>query len=96
MFDGHLNDGRLGARLECVSQLTLATILTVFVESHENSSTALRARTFTTKAFDFAIRVDFVVLENGHLDLLTLVLDLLGGVVGLLLALLCTTTETEN
>ena len=100
LFDKYLHDRRLGARLESVSQLALATILTIFVESHlprtwherigsemvfkktyENTSTALSAGTFTTKAFDFPIGVDFVVLENGHLNLLALVLDLLGGLI---------------
>jgi hypothetical protein len=50
-------------------------------KTYENTSAAFRAGTFTTKAFDFAIGIDFVVLENGHLDLLTLVLDLLGGLI---------------
>ena len=49
--------------------------------TYEDTSAAFRAGTFTTKAFDFAIRVDFVVLENRHLDLLTLVLDLLGSLI---------------
>ena len=48
------------------------------MDTYEDTSAALSGRTFTTEAFDFAIGVDFVVLENGHLHLLTLVLDLLG------------------
>ena len=50
-------------------------------KTYENTSTAFRIWTFTAKTFDFAIGVDFVVLEDGHLDLLTLVLDLLGGLI---------------
>jgi hypothetical protein len=41
-------------------------------------------------------RVDLVVLEDGHLDLLPLVLDLLGGGVVLLLPLLSTSSETQD
>jgi len=82
--------------------------------TYENTSTTLSGRTLATKALDLAIGVDFVILQNRHLDLLTLVFDLLGGlkskvssqvirgknrpayVVGLLLALLSTTTEAKN
>ena len=34
--------------------------------------------TFTTKTLDLTVRPDLVILKNGHLDLLSLVLDLLG------------------
>ena len=47
--------------------------------AYEDTSAALSRWTFTAKALDLAIRVYFVVLEDGHLDLLVLVLDLLGG-----------------
>lgn len=47
-----------------------------------------------TQTLDLAVRVDLVVLQDRHLDLFALVLDLLGGVVGLLFALLGATTET--
>jgi len=66
------------------------------VESHEDTSTTLGGGTLTTQALDFAIGVNLIVFEDGHLDLLALVLDLLGGVVSLLLALLSTTTQTKN
>ena len=82
--------------------------------TYEDTSTTLSGRTLATKALDLAIGVDFVILQNRHLDLLTLVFNLLGGlkskvdsqiirrktrpayVVGLLLALLSTTTETKD
>jgi hypothetical protein len=60
---------------------------------HEDTSTALGVRALTTETGDLARLVNLVVLENGQLDLLLLVLDLLGGSVGLLLALLTTTEQ---
>lgn len=83
--------------------------------THKDASATLSGRAFTTKAFNLAIRVDLVVLQDRHLDLLALVLDLLGGLkicrrirlryswtsrvtygVGLLFALLGTTTKTKD
>jgi len=92
----HLGDGGFSAWLESVGQATLATVLAVLVEGHENTGTTLSSGTFTAKTLDLAIRVDLVVLEDRHLDLLALVLDLFGSIVGLLLALLGTTTEAEH
>ena len=57
--------------------LTLAAILSVSMSSHEDASTALGSRTFTSQALDLAVGVNTVVLEHCHLDLLALVLDLL-------------------
>lgn len=57
--------------------------LAVVVRGHEDGSTALGRRALATETLDLAVRVDLVVLENGHLDLLADVLDLLGGGVGL-------------
>jgi len=48
------------------------------------------------ETLDLSITIDLVVLENRQLGLLALVLDLLGGSVDLLLALLGTTTQTED
>ena len=47
--------------------------------THEDTSTALSVRALTTEALDLAVGVDLVVLQDGHLDLLALVLDLLWG-----------------
>jgi len=91
-----LDSGRFGAGLEGVGQATLATVLTVVVQCHEDTSSALSSGTFTTEALDLAIRVDPVVFQDRHLDLLALVLDLFGSVVSLLLSLLSTTTKTQN
>jgi len=48
------------------------------------------------ETLDLSITIDLVVLEDSQLGLLALVLDLLGGSVDLLLALLGTSTETED
>jgi len=92
---GQLDDRRLGARLESVCQTTFAAVLAIIVESHEDPCTTLSGGAFTTETLDLAIRINFVVLEDRHLDLLAFVLDLFGGVVRLLLALLGTTSEAE-
>lgn len=52
--------------------------------------------TLASEALDLSITVNLVVLEDGQLGLLALVLDLLRGSVDLLLALLGTTTQTED
>ena len=70
---------RLGTRGEGVGQTTLATVLTILMEGHENTCTALGSGAFAAKALDLSVGLDLVVLQNRHLDLLTLVLDLLGG-----------------
>lgn len=38
--------------------------------------------TLSSESLDLTVRTDLVVLEDGHLDLLPLVLDLLGGGLG--------------
>jgi len=87
---------RLGARSEVVGQAALAAVLTIFVEGHEYTSTTGRSRALAAKTFDLAIRVDLVVLQDGHLDLLPLMLDFFRGVVGLLFALLASATKTKD
>jgi hypothetical protein len=83
--------------------------------THEDTSTALGSGAFTTETLDLPIGIHLIVFQDGHLDLLALVLNLLGGlctvygirylcregshgthVVSLLLALLSTSTETED
>ena len=53
-------------------------------------------RALASETLDLAVTVDLVVLEDGQLGLLALVLDLLGGGVDLLLALLATTTQAQH
>lgn len=47
--------------------------------SHEDTSTTGGRRALTPESLDLAVGSDLVVFEDGHLDLLPLVLDLLGG-----------------
>ena len=61
--------------------MALATVLAIVVESHEDTSSALRGGAFATETFDLSVGLDFIVLQDRHLDLLTLVLDLLGGLI---------------
>ena len=58
--------------------------------------TYLGSGALAAKTLDLAVTVNLVVLEDGELGLLVLVLDLLGGGVDLLLALLTTTTQTKH
>lgn len=48
------------------------------------------------QTLDLAVTVDLVVLKDGEFGLFALVLDLLGGGVDLLFALLATTTQAEH
>ena len=64
--------------------------------TYKDTGTALSSRALTAETLDLAVGVDLVVLEDRHLDLLALVLDLLGGAVLLFLALLGTTTQAED
>merc|ERR1719397_1007214 len=82
--------------VEHVGEPALATVLTVEVGSHENSSSTLLGRALTTETVDLAIVVNLVVLEDSQLDLPVLVLDLLGGGVVLLLPLLGTSSQPED
>ena len=52
------------------------------MNTHEDTSSTLGIRALTTQTLDLAICIDLVVLQDGHLDLLALVLDLLGGLDG--------------
>ena len=47
------------------------------MEGHEDTSTTLGSRAFTTEALDLSVGLDLVILQDRHLDLLTLVLNLL-------------------
>jgi hypothetical protein len=47
--------------------------------THEDTGTALSTGALTTETLNLTVGVDLVILEDRHLDLLALVLDLLGG-----------------
>lgn len=63
---------------------------------HEDTSTTGLTWALLAKTNNLVVVINTVVLEDGELDSLALVLDLLGGGVVLLLLLLTTTTETED
>jgi hypothetical protein len=73
--------------------VTFTTVLSVLVLSHEDTGTTGGVRALTTKTSDLTRLIDLVHLEDSQFDLSTLVLDLLGSSVGLLLSLLTTTEE---
>ena len=79
-----------------ISQMTLSTVLAILVLSHKDTGTTSLSRAFTTQAGNFASAINLVKLENAQLDLLSLVLDLLGSGVDLLLSLLTTSTQTQD
>ena len=64
--------------------------------SHKDASSTIFTGALTPQSVDLAVVVDTVVLQDGQLDLLMLVLNLLGSRVILLLAFLAATTETED
>lgn len=82
--------------LECKCEVASATVLSVRVERHENSCSAICVGAFTSQALDLAITVDLVIFKDSKLDFLVLVLDLFWCSVCLLLSLLCTTTQAED
>lgn len=47
------------------------------LNTYEDTSTAFSIGALAAKALDFAVRVHLVVFQDGHLDLLVLVLNLL-------------------
>ncbi len=63
---------------------------------HESSCAALGVRALLPKPLHLSRVIDLVELEDGELDLLVLVLDLLRFGVGLLLTLLGASPETEH
>jgi hypothetical protein len=79
-----------------IRQVAATTVLSVVHGSHEDTSATFLGGTLAPKSLDLAIAIHLVVLEHGQLGLLALVLDLLGGGVDLLLALLRTTSEAED
>jgi hypothetical protein len=87
---------RLFGLVENVGKVAASAVLAVVHSSHEDTSTALGLGALTPETLDLAVAVNLVVLKDRELGLLALVLDLLGGGVHLLLALLGTTTQTEH
>lgn len=80
--------------LDTESEVALTAVVTISVLGHEDTSTTGGA--LLTETDNLTIVIDTVVLQDGELDRLALMLDLLGGSVGLLLLLLGTTTEAKD
>lgn len=74
----------------------LTEIVGYCLATKKSVNTYLGSGALAAKTLDLSITVNLVVLEDGELGLLVLVLDLLGGGVDLLLALLTTTTQAED
>src|SRR5271170_526360 len=101
---------RLG-RAGYTSSVTLSTVLSVLVESHENSSPTTFSRTLPLKTLNLAIRINRIIFQRSHLLprvpsvprptkregglLLMFVFDFLGSSILLLLSLFGTTFKTE-
>jgi hypothetical protein len=49
--------------------------------THKDTGTTFRLGALAAKSLDLAVRFNFVIFKNGHLDFLPLVLDFLGGLV---------------
>merc|ERR550525_1591117 len=75
-------------------------VIPVFMGSWAQEAKRVSSTIFTgaltPQSVDLAVVIDTVVLQDGQLDLLMLVLNLLGSRVILLLAFLAATTETED
>jgi len=82
--------------VEDVGEVAAAAVLAVVHGGHEDTGTAGVGGALAAETLNLAVGVDLVVLEDGQLGLLALVLDLLGGGVDLLLALLATTTQAQH
>jgi len=91
-----LFNGGSFSRLEDIGQTTFTTVTAIKVVGHEDTSTTDLIGAFTPQTGDLSVLINLVVFKNSELDLLTLMLDLLGGGVSLLLLLLGTTTQTED
>jgi hypothetical protein len=81
--------------VELEGKVALSAVLAVLVGGHEDTGTALVRWALTTETGDLAVVIDLVVLEDGELNLLVLVSDLLWGGVVLLLAFLASHTSTK-
>jgi hypothetical protein len=82
--------------IEKISQGTLATVQTVLVDSHSDTSTTSLVGTIFAGAVHLTIITDLVEFEYGKLDILVHSLNLLRLGVGLLLSLLSSTSQTKN
>ena len=82
--------------VETIGQTTFATIMSVKVAGHTNSSTTFIWRALPTKATDFAILLHLIVFQDSQLNLLSLMLVIPGSGVRLLLPFLSTTVKSQH
>ena len=82
--------------VEDVRQAAFTAILPVKMGCHEDTGIALFAGALTSETGDLAVLVNLVEFEHSELDLLLLMLVLLVCGVGLLLALLGSTTRSQH
>jgi hypothetical protein len=94
-FEREIHDA-LGLLLVDESQGALSAVSAVLMSSHEDSSAAGLSWAFASQTVNLSVLIDLVVFQDGELDLLSLVLDLLGGGVILLLAFLGTTAKAQH
>lgn len=78
------------------SHVALAAVLAVTVLGHEDTGSTALSMALLAKTGNLAISTNLVILENRQRDLSALMLDLLGGGVGLLLLFLGTTAQTKD
>ena len=81
--------------VEDVREAAFTTVLSVKMGYHEDTGIALFTGAVTTETSDLVVLVNLVEFEHSKLDLLLLMLVLLGCGVGLLLALLGSTTKSQ-
>jgi len=77
--------------VETVGQTTFATIMSVKMTGHKNSSTTFIWGSLPAKVTDFAILIHLIVFQNSQLNLLSFMLVLLVSVIRLLPFLSATT-----
>ncbi|GMS88567.1 hypothetical protein PENTCL1PPCAC_10742, partial [Pristionchus entomophagus] len=82
--------------LDDEGSVALSAVVSVVVSSHEDTTTAGGRSALLAETADLAVLVDLQELEDGELDLLSLVLDSLGGRVNLLLSLLSTSEQSAG
>ena len=78
-----------------IGESTFATILSVKMSSHEDTSPTLSARTFPSQSLDLADIINLVELQHSQFHFFLFVLNFLRGGVILLLSLLSSSTKTQ-
>lgn len=77
------NTGGLGGRTSIGVRISVRRRQLGVKCTYKDAGPACRGWALATETFDLAIRFHLVILQDSHLDLLTLVLNLLGGLYAL-------------